>query len=100
MMKDNIRFAGLWSRFLALFIDFVFLEGLFGVTPGKWIAGLRVERTGGGKPGLIKGLLRNTLRVVDGLPAFNILGIILILNSEDKTRYGDRIAGTRVIKVR
>ena len=148
-MKNNNRFAGLWLRFLALFIDFllfcvvffpvtrlvkgtwilnaadhhwnyglfitdplciafllvmflyfVFLEGLIGVTLGKWIAGLRVERVGGGKPGLIKGLLRNAFRIVDGLPAFNILGMLLILNSEERARYGDRIAGTRVIKVR
>jgi len=148
-MKNNTRFAGLWPRFLALFIDFllfcviffpvtrllkgtwllsttdhhwnygifitdplcmvflivmflyfVFLEGLVGVTLGKWIAGLRVVQVGGGKPGLIKSLLRNALRIVDGLPAFNILGILLILNSKEKTRYGDRIAGTRVIKVK
>ena len=85
---------------VVMFLYFVFFEGLIGVTPGKWIAGLRVERVGGGKPGLIKGLLRNALRIVDGLPAFNILGILLILTSEEKARYGDRIAGTRVIKVR
>lgn len=83
-----------------MFLYFVFLEGLIGVTLGKWIAGLRVERLGGGKPGLIKGLLRNALRIVDGLPALNILGIFLILTSEERARYGDRVAGTRVIKVR
>lgn len=147
-MKDSTRFAGLWPRFLALFIDFlffcaiffpvtrlvkgawllsaedhlwnyglfitdplclaflivmffyfVFLEGLFGITLGKWIVGLRVERVGGGKPNLIKGLLRNALRIVDGLPAFNILGVLLILTSEERARFGDRIAGTRVIHV-
>jgi uncharacterized RDD family membrane protein YckC len=148
-MKDNTRFAGLWARFLALFVDFLLfcavffpvtrlvkgtwllsaadhrwsyglfitdplcitfllamflyfalLEGLIGFTLGKWIAGLRVERVGKGKPGLIKGLLRNALRIVDGLPAFNILGVLLILTSEERARYGDRIAGTRVIHVR
>lgn len=148
-MKHNTRFAGLWPRFLALFVDFLLfcavffpvtrlvkgtwllsaadhswnyglfitdplcitfllamflyfalLEGLIGVTLGKWIAGLRVERVGKGKPGLIKGVLRNALRIVDGLPAFNILGVLLILTSEERARYGDRIAGTRVIHVR
>ena len=148
-MKDNTRFAGLWPRFLALFVDFLlfcavffpvtrlvkgswllsaadhrwsyglfitdplciifllvmflyfaFLEGLIGVTLGKWVVGLRVERVEGGNPGLIKGLLRNALRIVDGLPAFNILGVLLILTSEERARYGDRIAGTRVIHVR
>ncbi len=147
-MKDNTHFAGLWPRFLALFIDFllfcavffpitrlvkgtwlmsatdhrwnyglfitdplcivflvviflyfVFLEGLIGFTFGKWIAGLRVVRVGEGKPGLIKGFLRNVLRIIDGLPALNILGILLILTSKERARCGDRIAGTRVIHV-
>ena len=79
---------------------FVLLEGLLGLTLGKWVVGLRVERVGGGKPGLVKGLLRNVLRIVDGLPAFNVLGIVLILRSEERARFGDRIAGTRVIRVR
>lgn len=148
-ITDNTHFAGLWSRFLALLVDFllfcavffpatwfvkgtwllsavdhrwnnglfitdplcitflivmflyfVFLEGLTGVTLGKWLVGLRVERVEGGKPGLIKGFLRNVLRIIDGLPAFNILGIILILTSEERARFGDRIAGTRVVRVR
>jgi uncharacterized RDD family membrane protein YckC len=79
---------------------FVLLEGLMGATLGKWVVGLQVEQAGGGKPGLIKSLLRNTLRLVDGLPAFSILGIVLILTSAEKTRLGDRIAGTRVILAR
>lgn len=78
----------------------VLLEGLVGVTLGKRVIGLRVERVGGGRPGLIKGLLRNALRIVDGLPALNILGIVLILTSEERARFGDRIAGTRVMRVR
>jgi uncharacterized RDD family membrane protein YckC len=87
--------------FLAIMIlYFVFLEGLMGVTFGKWVVGLRVERVGGGKPGLIKGFVRNVLRIVDGLPAFNILGIVLIWTSAERARFGDRIAGTRVVRVR
>jgi uncharacterized RDD family membrane protein YckC len=148
-MQEITRFAGLWPRFLALFIDllffcavffpvtrlvkgvwimnaadhrwkfglfitdplcvaflammilyFVFLEGLMGVTLGKWVIGLRVRRVGSGKPGMVKALLRNLLRIVDGLPAFSILGMVLILTSAEKARFGDRIAGTRVIRVR
>jgi uncharacterized RDD family membrane protein YckC len=79
---------------------FVFLEGLTGATFGKWIAGIRVERMGGGKPGLVRGLWRNVMRIADGLPAFNILGIVLILTSEEKARFGDRVADTRVVKMR
>jgi uncharacterized RDD family membrane protein YckC len=69
-------------------------------TDGKWVDGLRVMRVGGGKPGLIKGFLRNVLRIVEGLPAFCILGIVMILTSAERARFGDRIAGTRVIRTR
>jgi uncharacterized RDD family membrane protein YckC len=87
--------------FLAImFLYFTLLEGLAGLTLGKWVAGLRVERIGGGRPGLVKGLLRNLLRIVDGLPAFNILGVVLMLTSAERARLGDRVAGTRVIHVR
>ena len=79
---------------------FVLFEGLMGVKLGKWAAGLRVVRVGGGKPGIVKGFLRNLLRIVDGLPAFHLLGVLLIQTSAERARFGDRIGGTRVIRVR
>lgn len=76
---------------------FVMLEGKVGATLGKWVMGLRVIQEDGDKPGLVRSLFRNGLRVVDGLPAFNIIGIVLILRSPECARFGDRIAGTRVV---
>jgi uncharacterized RDD family membrane protein YckC len=78
---------------------FVFFEGWFGATVGKWVLGLHVVGIDGGRAGLWKTALRNILRLVDGLPAFNILGIVLIQRSRERARFGDRIAGTRVIRV-
>jgi uncharacterized RDD family membrane protein YckC len=87
--------------FLALMVlTFILLEGLVGATLGKWALGLRVVRTEGEKPGLARGATRNLLRLVDGLPAFNLVGIVLIVRSPEKARFGDRMAGTRVIRVR
>ena len=77
---------------------FVLLEGLAGVTPGKWVLGLRVVREDGSKPGLAKSAVRNALRVVDGLPVFNIIGVVLIARSPERARFGDRMAGTRVVR--
>ncbi|MEA3375685.1 MAG: hypothetical protein U9R72_05745 [Chloroflexota bacterium] len=54
----------------------------------------------GGKPGLARSVVRNLLRLADGLPAFNILGVILILRSPQRARFGDRVAGTRVVRSR
>jgi len=85
---------------LVMLLYFVVLEGFAGATPGKLLVGLRVERVEGGKPGLGKAFLRNILRVVDGLPALGILGIILIITSPERARFGDRVAGTRVIRAR
>ena len=84
---------------IVMLLYFVFLEGLFGATLGKWIAGLRVVGRDGGRPGLFRSAVRNVLRLVDGLPALSILGIVLILRSPEKARFGDRVAGTRVIRV-
>jgi uncharacterized RDD family membrane protein YckC len=148
LMKNEVEYAGLWERLLALLVDallfcacffpitrivkgvwlmspndhnwardwfifdplclaflvimglyFIFLEGWLGATLGKWIFGLRVIGLDGGRAGLWKGIVRNALRLVDGLPAFNLLGIILIQRSQDRTRFGDRIARTRVIRI-
>lgn len=147
-MRDEIEYAGLGRRFLALLVDmllfcacffpvtrlvkgvwlmspkdhnwvhgwFIFdplcliflalmalylvlLEGWLGATLGKWVVGLRVIGIDGRRPGLWKSLLRNVLRVVDSLPTLNILGVILIQRSEERARFGDRVAGTRVIRL-
>jgi len=87
--------------FLAIMVlYFVIFEGVFGATPGKLICGLRVVAIGGGPPGLVRSAARNALRLVDGLPAFNILGIVLILSSAERARLGDRLGRTRVIMAR
>jgi len=87
--------------FLALMaLYFVLLEGWLGATLGKWALGLRVVRTDGSRPGLCKSAVRNALRAVDSLPTLNILGIVLILRSPERARFGDRVAGTRVVRKR
>jgi len=81
-----------------MFAYCVVLEGLAGATLGKYLLGLRVVNINGGRAGLAKAAVRNLLRIVDGLPAFCIVGIILIWRSPEKARFGDRIAGTRVVR--
>jgi uncharacterized RDD family membrane protein YckC len=84
--------------FLAVIaVYFIVLEGIYGATLGKYLVGLQVV-TAAGAPGLWKSTQRNLLRLVDALPVFSILGIVLIATSADRTRVGDRVAGTRVIR--
>jgi uncharacterized RDD family membrane protein YckC len=85
---------------IVIFVYFVILEGYGGATMGKYMMGMRVVDLEGNRPGLKKSLIRNILRLVDGLPAFNIIGVWLILKSKEAARFGDRIAGTRVIKAK
>jgi len=84
-----------------LFIIFAYLilmEAYIGWTVGKRILGMKVVDGSGNKIGLSKSAIRNLLRLVDGLPAFNILGIFLIATSPKGQRFGDRIAKTFVTK--
>jgi uncharacterized RDD family membrane protein YckC len=86
---------------IVMLFYFVILEGLEGGTLGKLILGLRViNADDGSKPGLTKSLVRNLFRFVDGLPALNILGIVLIVRSPQHARFGDRVADTRVVNLR
>jgi uncharacterized RDD family membrane protein YckC len=99
-VRDWFIFDPLCLAFLVIMgLYFIILEGWLGATLGKWFLGLRVIGLDGRRAGLWKGALRNILRLVDGLPAFNLLGVILIQRSKDRTRFGDRIAGTRVIRI-
>jgi uncharacterized RDD family membrane protein YckC len=84
----------------AMFFYFVFLEGLAGGTVGKWLVHLRVVGVQGPGVGLQRALLRNLLRIVDGLPTLGILGAVLIAMSNERARFGDRVAQTRVIRAR
>ncbi len=93
-----VVFDPICAVFLAIMVlYFVCLEGLVGATLGKWVLGIRVVRQDRGKPGLARSLARNLLRLVDGLPALNVVGVVLILRSPEKARFGDRWAGTRVV---
>jgi uncharacterized RDD family membrane protein YckC len=77
-----------------IFTYLIIMEAYIGWTVGKRLLGIRVVDNNGGRIGLQKSIIRNLLRLVDGLPAFNILGIILIVSSEKGQRFGDRVART------
>ena len=79
-----------------IFAYFILMEAYLGWTVGKRILGMRVVNGTGNKIGFSKALIRNLLRLVDGLPALNILGIILIACSPRGQRFGDRVAKTFV----
>ena len=73
------------------------LEGLFGATLGKLLAGLRVTDMEGRRIGWQAAILRNLARLIDALPFLYLLGGILTLSTRQHQRLGDRFAGTLVV---
>ena len=83
---------------LALAIGYYILcEALFGMTLGKRMVGIRVVADDGEEVGLNAAVIRNVLRVVDGL-FFYLVGALIALSSERGRRLGDHIAGTLVVR--
>ena len=81
-----------------IFAYFILMEAYIGWTVGKKALRLKVVDLEGNKIGLSKSIIRNLLRVVDGLPAMNIFGVILIALTARAQRFGDLIAKTYVVK--
>lgn len=84
---------------LTTLLYFILLEA-GGGTLGKRLLGMRVVDEQGRSPGFGKSLGRNLLRFIDFLPAFYILGGIVVLSSKKKQRLGDKAAGTYVVSAR
>jgi len=69
----------------------------WGLTPGKWIVGIRVVGTDLQPCGFGRALLRNFLKMVDGFYNF-MVGILIVTFTKDWQRVGDMAARTIVIR--
>lgn len=87
-------FAGLLT-----ILYFIVLEATRGATLGKMALGLRVVKLDGSPISWQESIIRNLLRVVDGLFAY-LVGAILVWTSPLRQRLGDRVAGTVVVRGR
>jgi uncharacterized RDD family membrane protein YckC len=76
------------------------LQGLTGVTLGKRITGIRVVRASdGGKPGLLRGLVRYLGFAVDLFPyLLPIVGWVVVAKTPRVQRVGDMLARTLVVR--
>jgi uncharacterized RDD family membrane protein YckC len=78
---------------------FILLEWLWnGQTFGKRVYGLRVITEDGSPAPFTAVLIRNLLRLVDFLPGFYGLGVLVIIVSPKSQRLGDLAAGTYVVR--
>lgn len=74
------------------------LEWRFGKTIGKHLVSIRVEGDDGSSPSFGAALVRNVLRIVDWLPLFYVVGIVLLISSDRRKRLGDRVGKTVVTR--
>lgn len=85
------------SFVLIYFGYFIAFEAALGATPGKFLLGIRVRKENGKRCGFKEAFIRNIARLIDGF-ALYAAGIILIAKSNERQRFGDRLAGTVVLK--
>ena len=68
---------------LAAFLYYWLCEGLFGATLGKGIIGIVVRQAGGSRCSLSASLVRNLLRIVDGLAVY-LVGLLIAIFSKSR----------------
>ena len=82
-----------------LFLIFTRYEGRYGVTPGKWLCGLRTLRTTLRPCGFARALLRELLMWFDTPLLLTVIpGVMCLLCSDRRQRIGDLIADTIVVE--
>jgi uncharacterized RDD family membrane protein YckC len=78
-------------------VYFFWLEATQGATLGKRMLGLRIVKIDGSPIGWSESIIRNLLRIIDGLFVY-LVGAILIWTSPQRQRLGDRVAKTVVVR--
>jgi uncharacterized RDD family membrane protein YckC len=89
-----LSFAFLWAYYI------VFELVWNGQSIGKRAIGLRVVREGGRPITFVNSAIRNLIRIVDFLPAFYGIGVIVMFIDRRARRLGDLAGGTLVVKER
>jgi uncharacterized RDD family membrane protein YckC len=82
---------------LLVLLYFIVLEATQGATLGKMALGLKVTRTDGLAISWGEAIIRNLLRIIDGLFVY-LVGAIFVWTSPLKQRLGDRVAKTVVVR--
>lgn len=118
MAGATLATLGFWDRFSSVFtasvvalvilLAFASLLGyplLFeiiwnGQTPGKRMTGIRVVRDDGSPVTPLATVIRNVVRLADFLPAYYVIGVVVMLVDRKARRLGDMAAGTICVKER
>jgi len=82
---------------ITFMLYFVLFEAFTGRTIGKLIVGIKVTNAYAQNPGIKRALLRNFIKLVEGLPIMLIASLITMLINQYKQRPGDIVSGTFTI---
>jgi len=85
-------------RISVIVVYFTLAEGLTGRTLGKALLRIEVRSVDGSPVGFRRAAVRSLLRPIDELPAFYLIGLVLIVMGARPQRLGDRAAGTLVVR--
>ncbi|MGE0231355.1 MAG: RDD family protein [Flavobacteriaceae bacterium] len=94
----NVNLTG-WPFFayaLLMLLIYSWLEFRFGKTPGKFMVRTRVVKESGAPITFNQALIRNALRIIDGLLLY-LVGLIIVLATKERQRFGDIVAKTLVV---
>jgi uncharacterized RDD family membrane protein YckC len=84
--------------FVVAMAYYILMEGYLGQTVGKMLLGIKVVREGSGEvPGIGAAAIRSVLRIVDGLLAY-LVAFVTVLISGKNQRLGDMAAHTLVVR--
>lgn len=75
---------------------FIIAEGFFGTTLGKVVAEIRVAGRDGGRIGMRASVIRNLMRLIDGIGIY-LVGAFSVILTGRRVRLGDLAAGTIVV---
>lgn len=100
------RAAGIWFTAGLIIAAFLLYYGYFalfeifwnGQTPGKRQAGIRVIKDTGRRLTPLETIARNLLRIIDQLPGFYAVGILVSLLNKQNKRVGDLVVGAIVVR--
>lgn len=104
LMGGGARLAGGTAEKVGIVLTLIFAIGDLGVMPGftgrsigKWTTGLRIERIGGGSPGIVRTFVRHFIGYPLSLIPF-ALGFLMVTVSPTGRALHDYIAGTVVVR--
>jgi uncharacterized RDD family membrane protein YckC len=80
------------------FAYFIYFEAEYGQTLGKKVMNIVVVKEDGSDCDWMASVVRNVARIIDGF-AFYLVGVIVIVLTDDNQRLGDIVADTVVVKV-